>query len=338
MFVESSNQFLYTISGFAKRFFLLARSLKLKFIKIKGKTHDGVPHFTLYYLGETETLGYLKKFYFEEAEEETLAIVPFWRLREKLKRKCLSNDVIVIEPNRLLDFYIPHGGFQTFPWIKQIVSIRDDFCGAREKKIDDVYGRKARQYQYHFKIRRDEETVSKFYHDLYIPYITCKYKKIAHVRSLREFQVAVKSGFLLQVFDQDQWTSGSICTLKEKTIRVVAGGLAPDYQYNLKRGAMSTCDYFLLKWAQGHGIETIDFMRSRANRYDGLYEYKRKWGAHAVKDVWPHTSLWIFVPNGLPIPGILKKQLVWHEKEFVELEKMLNKINCCTGIFKNQCD
>jgi len=133
----------------------------------------------------------------------------------------------------------------------------------------------------------------------------------------------VKSGFLLQVFDQDRWVAGSICARRGKIVRIIAGGLAPDYQYNIKRGAMSTCDYFLFKWAIEHGIETIDFLRSRAHSSDGLFEYKRKWGAYAVKDVWPHTSLWIFVPDDLPVPEILRKQLVWHKRRFIEIGKML---------------
>ncbi len=323
MLVEHSNQFFYMLSGFSKRFLLMARSLNFRLVKVTGTTQDGKQDFTFYYLGEIDTLGYFKKNFGGVAHEETLDKYPFWKLKEKLKP--LSEHLVIIEANRLLDSYIPKGGFQTYPWIKQIVFFKKPAYETRKKKIEAIYGKKARLHQYRFEIRKDTKTVSKFYHELYVPYVSSKYKKVAHLRSLQEFQHAVKSGFLLQVFDRDQWISGSLCMQKGKTIAILAGGLAPDYDYHLKRGAMSTCDYFLFEWAKEHGFEVVDFLRSRPHKLDGLFEYKRKWGASAVKDVWPHTSLWIFVPKDMDTPEMLKGQLIWHNKEFIELEKIAYK-------------
>jgi hypothetical protein len=327
MLAEPWNQYLYAILGFAKRILLLGRSLNLNLIKLEGRTANGEDEFLLFYLGELETLAYLKSVFFSVVTDDVQDVFPFWELRKKLNRVSLSNAVTIVEINRILGILVPKGGFQTFPWIKQKAPVDSSMFERRKGKIEDVYGRKIRQYQYSFRITKDEEAAGKFYHEFYAPYVSSKYKDIASLRSIGEIQAAVRSGFLLQVFDQDQWVSGLVCDIKGKTVRAVAAGLMPDYQYHLKRGAASACEYFLFKWAQDNSIHTIDFLRSRPNLQDGVYEFKRKWGAYSEKDAWPHTSLWIFVPDGLDIPEIVKKQLVWHKEGFVELGRMTSQHN-----------
>ena len=327
MLAEPSNRYFYSILGFAKRILLLGRSLNLNLIKLEGRTTNGEDEFLLFYLGELETLTYLKRLLFSNVTDDVQDVFPFWELRKKLKRVSLSNKVIVVEINRILNVLVPKGGFQTFPWIKQKAPVNSNMFKRRKGKIEDVYGRKIRQNQYSFRISRDEDAVVRFHHSFYVPYVSSKYRDLTSLRSMGEIQAAARSGFLLQVFDQDQWVSGLVCEIKGETVRAVAGGLIDDHQYHLKRGAASACEYFLFKWAQDNSIKTIDFLRSRPNLQDGVYEFKRKWGAYPEKDIWPHTSLWIFVPNGLDIPAIMKKQLVWHKKRFVELGRMTNKHN-----------
>jgi len=325
MIVEPNNRFLYTATAFAKRIILMKRSLRLKTVRLEGTTRCEKSHFTLYYIGERETLGQLKAFYFDKIFSEKVYPVPLLTLGKKIEHLSSINTVIIVEINRLLDSYIPKGWFHTFPWIKQIVrAVDNNFFGERKAKIEDTYGRKIRQYEYSYKITKDKDAVKKFYYELYVPYVSNRYQENTHVRSFFEIYSGVKSGFLLQIFDQDKWVSGLACGRNKKTVKSLAGGLNQDYQYYLKRGARSACYYFLFKWAQENAIETIDLLRSRPNLCDGVYEYKRMWRAIPEKDVWPHTSLWIYVPNRLRIPKILQKQLIWHGQKFVTLGGIIN--------------
>ena len=303
----------------------MKRSLRLKTVRLEGITRCGKSHFTLYYIGEKETLNHLKAFYFDKIFSEKAAPVPLLALVKKIERLSSINTPIIVEINRLLDFYIPDGWFHTFPWVKQIVRADDhNFFGERKAKIEDNYGRKTRQYGYSYQISKDKDAVIKFYYELYVPYVSNRYQENTYIRSFNEIYSGVKSGFLLQIFDQDKWVSGLACGRNKKTVKTLAFGLIQDYQYYLKRGALSACYYYIFKWAQENAIETIDLLRSRPHLYDGVYEYKRRWGAIPEIDVWPHTSLWIYVPNMHRIPQILQKQLVWHGQKFVSLEEIIN--------------
>ena len=53
---------------------------------------------------------------------------------------------------------------------------------------------------------------------------------------------------------------------------------------------------------------------------DGVYEHKRRWGARPEIDSWPHTALWIFIPEETKLPPSLKKQLIWNRGGFTEIQ------------------
>jgi len=132
----------------------------------------------------------------------------------------------------------------------------------------------------------------------------------------------VQSGFLLQVFDGRKWVSGAICQVRGKSVTVLAFGVHGQYFHLLKRGVLSSVYYFVFHWAEKTGVETVDLLRSRANAADGVYEHKRRWGALAERDPWPHTAIWIFVPDSAMIPPLLGNQLIWRGDRFVELKSV----------------
>jgi hypothetical protein len=330
MMREPANQFLYVAVGLMKRIVLLPRSFRLKMFRLKGKAAGTCCDFTLYYIGERETIGYFRRSYFSQVVSEDMGIIPLGALRSELRRLRTSGNAVIVEVNRLLDFYVPQGGFQSFSWIKQKAVVEGSLVQSRRRKIEDVYGRKVRNRKYIYKLTKEDRAVERFYHELHLPYISRKYQETTHVRSLQELRSAARQGFLMEVFEEDRLVSGVVCHCSRDTVRVLASGIAPDYEYNLRGGAHSACEYFILQWSQENAIKTIDYLRSRPNLNDGVFEYKRKWGALPVKDLWPHTSLWIFAPKGAEIPQIVGKQLVWRQNGFVTLEECLQQAQ---GVF-----
>jgi hypothetical protein len=139
---------------------------------------------------------------------------------------------------------------------------------------------------------------------------------------VREFRRTVKSGFLLKVFDGKQWISGAVCGVQGNSVTTLAFGLIPDYEYHLRRGALTAVYYFIFKWAEKNAVRTVDLLRSRPYTEDGVYEHKRRWGGRPEKDAWPHTAIWIFAPKRSNLSQGVGHHLVWDGKEFVELEKM----------------
>ncbi len=327
-FPEPSNRLLYSVASLIKRIVFLPRSLRLNLVKFEGTAQDGMSDFSLNYIGEGESLGYLRNFYFSEIKKENISVIPIWWLRKKIRQLLSSDSFIFIEINRLLSFLIPVGGFLTFPWIRQRVCLDDKHYLQKKRAVEETYGRKVRKNNYRFQTTKDKSLVIKFYDELYVPYIKAKYKNISHLLSIEELQAAVKSGFLLQVFEADLWVSGAICKLKSKEIAALAFGLLPEYHYHLHRGALSSVYYFIFKWAEENSMQTVDLLGSRPHADDGVYEHKRRWGANPSKDIRPHTSIRIFASKQFEIPTILKKQLVWNGNKFIELQKLLELQKC----------
>lgn len=316
-FREPTNVLLYVLASLAKRVALLYRSFRL----IQVDVEDLLSGTCLIYIGEGESLGYIRETYFEHGIETKTNTLPLWGLNKRVKQLASSNVLIFVEINRILKSLIPPRGLLTFPWVRQRVSLNSNDYMERRRKIDSTFGRKVRKFHYRFQITRDKELVKRFYEKLYLPYVTTRFENTYHARTLSELQAAIYSGFLLQVFAQDLWVSGAICKLKKDEICTLAFGHLPNDQYDLRWGGLSTAYYFIFKWAEENSMLTVNLLRSRPNTSDGVYEHKRRWGAKPEIDSWPHTALWIFIPEEIKLPSSLKKQLVWDRNGFAEIEE-----------------
>lgn len=300
---------------------LFHQSFRLGCFRCEGEDVNGCK-LKLIYIGEGETLKYIKQLCFSRIEQEDTFSVWLWTFRQDVKSLMPEDAVLFVEVNRLINFLIPFEGFTTFPWIRQKVCLESKAYQERKRKINEVFARKTRKYGHRFRITRKREAVVRFYTEFYVPYVTQRFKNTSLLRSVEAFQNAVKSGFLLQVYDKEDWISGAICSVNGSEVTTLAFGLRPDYQYYLHRGALSSVYYFLFKWAEDNSMETVDLLRSRPHTGNGVFEHKRRWGARPEADRWPHTAIRIFVPEGLEIPSTLKKQLVWCDEKFMELQKL----------------
>ncbi|MGB7573232.1 MAG: hypothetical protein WBN53_05165 [Thermodesulfobacteriota bacterium] len=316
-FHEPTNRILYGPASFAKRVILLYRSLRLRQVEIE----DSLSGERLTYIGEGETLDYVRRTLFTNVKEIKATPVPIWLLPQRIKHLISLNIKVIVEINRMLAPLVPAGGLVTFPWIRQRVSLNSGNHTEKRRNIEATFGRKVRKFDYRCQMTRDQKMVRKFYEDLYLPYLTTRFESACHARTLSELQTAIRSGFLLQVFAQDRWVSGVVCRLEKDKICTLAFGHLPGNQYDLRRGALSAAYYFIFKWAEEHSMQNVDLLRSRPNTSDGVYEHKRRWGAKPVIDSWPHTALWIFLPKTEICPR-LKTQLIWKKDEFVEIQRL----------------
>lgn len=317
---EPSNPILYRIVGLVKRVILMPRSFILKVVLLQGKADDKSKDLRLIYIGERESLEYIKNQYFSEITQSEISISTIWQFKKRMNQ-FISNTIVLVEINRLLQFLVPNGGFVSYPWIRQSVNLKDEFYKGRKRKIEDLYGRKVRKNNYRFQITQNIESVNKFYYDIYSPYMKSRYGEDVYLRSISEIRNVMKTGFLLKVFDEDILVAGAVCRLTKRRITAYTFSVAQNYQYHLKRGALSAVYYFLFKWAEQNDVDTVDLLRSRPHLDDGVFEHKRRWGANAQKDVWPHTFIEMFIPKNVEVPTKLNRHLVWQTDKFRSLEE-----------------
>ena len=78
-FQEPTNRVLYGLASLAKRIFLLYRSFRLRQIEIE----DSLSGKRLTYIGEGESLDYVRRTLFTNAKEIKANPLPIWLLRQQ---------------------------------------------------------------------------------------------------------------------------------------------------------------------------------------------------------------------------------------------------------------
>lgn len=289
---EPLNPAVNNVLSIVKRFMLIQRSHRLSHVVFYQSETP------LHYLGEGENVDYLAGLLGNYRHEGDVKLAQLAREIDFLKKQHGRNIALIIEVNRLLSGFIPSNAFRSYPWIRQVSSISD--YQQRKQYISDVFGRKVRKYGYTIDICREIKILRGFYDDMYLPYIYSRFGSQSIPRSFRMLARQVRNGFLLRVFEEKECVSAVVCRLIRNRLAAVAFGVAHEHEYNLKRGAMSACYYYLFRQAESMGCDHVDLLRSRPNSGDGVFEHKRRWGAKPYRDHWPHTVLGILIPDKVP--------------------------------------
>lgn len=317
---EPAHPTLLLYASLLKQALLAPRSLLLTQVALEGRGHDGSTA-SLTYLGEGESLGYIKSLIFQEATAKRSGTVPCWQLPRWVAAARSSGSLAVIEIDRLLSFLLPAGGFLSYPWIRQKIFLTSDLFRQRRRWVEGSPGRRVRKYGYRFRLA-GPEAVAPFYHQFYVPYIRHRFGEWARPRSLRELTRAVRSGFLLQVYDGEDWVAGEVYRRQGDSLLLSGIGCIPPYDHNLRRGVLSVSQYFGMQWALQHGILVLDMGRSRPHGADGVFRHKHHWGAQPFVDPWVHTGLWLFLPPDRGLPQGLEQLFVVEKGELVELGRV----------------
>lgn len=316
---EPADTTLYFLVSIFKRILLLPRSLRLQCIVFpeNGRVGRGV------YLGEGESLAYVKKMFHREDGDFPMRRISLWRVAQTIREVMCPGTFLCVEVNRLLGPLLPAKSVLSFPWVRQRVVLSSPEYEKRKKSIRAVYGRKVRKYGYRFCRVTDAGSLQQFYSELYLPHISARFGEEQSARGLHELERAVTSGFLLQVLHDDVWVSGAVCRVRRKEISVLTFGHLPEEIFPLARGALSAAYYYIFSYAESAGLAAVDLGRSRPHAADGVYWHKQRWGAIAEKDPWPHTALRIFRQEECALPEVLERQLVWSDGMFREMREFV---------------
>ena len=315
MFSEPVGTRAYRYASLLKRLALLPRSLCLTHAQFQSS------EMSLAYIGEGESLPYLREIL--EASQLKEWRIAIWNLKRVIRQLIPSDTWLCVEIDRLLVPFVSGGEIaSTYPWIRQRIYLGNNQYRERKRQIEDTFGRKVRKYKYSFRLVHEDGAVERFYSRLYLPHIKARFGTAASPRSESELKQFVRNGFLLQVLCEDQWIAGAVCTAGNRKISARAFGHLPEGRYPLSLGGLSATYYYILQYAVEHNLDHVDLLRSRPNSADGVYCHKKRWGAVAEIDSWPHTAILFFSRQGLPVPENLKTLLVWDGAEFKELRAL----------------
>lgn len=304
-----------------KKLVLLPASLRLLHTEFQIPGEDGVQGA---YLGEGLSFPYYRKLY--GASVTCSMRVPIWRCRRLLLEALGRCAVVLVEVNPLLGFLLPGGGWIAAPWVRQETDLTGERYLRRQRGIERGWGQKVRQHGFQCRISRRKDDLEAFYREHYLPYASQRHGEEASVRGLAELRGALRSGFLLQVWQDGDWVSGLVVSRPcPDRVRLLAAGLKSPSPDRLRLGALSATYYFLFRWAKENGLRAVDFCGSRPHLMDGVYRHKSLWAADPKHDPWHHTEIVLFLARGATLPETVTQQLVSVSGRFVTIGECLER-------------
>ena len=315
--------------SWAKSILLLYRSIRLRYCEFQIPETADSPPLRGVYIGEGISLAYYLKLY--RASVSQSRDIPAWRARAALTGALAAFPIVLVEINRLLDFLLPPGGLRGHSWVQH----ETDLCSARYRQrrrgIERGWGRKVRKHGYRFVLTRNEHDLAVFYKDYYLPHMTYRHGETASTRSIGVLRRALRKGFLLQVWRNEQWVSGIVADRTEKhRVSLLAAGLHASERQRMQDGALPAAYYFLFQWAVENGLRTVDWCGSRPNQMDGVFQHKTLWAAEPKHDPWHHTEVVFFLAPAVCVPASIRQQLITRGAGFISIGDYLSSVGSAT--------
>ena len=305
-----------------KSVLLLYRSIRLCYCEFEFPGTAESPPLRGVYIGEGISLPYYLKLY--RASVSQTQDIPAWRARAALSDALSAFPIVLVEINRLLGFLLPSGGLRTDSWVQHETDLYGARYQERRRGIERGWGQKVRKHGYRFALSRSEQDLVAFYHQYYLPHMTDRHGETASIRSIDVLRKALRKGFLLQVWHNEEWISGIVADRAEKhRVTLLAAGLHPSQRQRMQEGALSAAYYFLFQWAVESGLRTVDLCGSRPNQMDGVFQHKTLWAAVPKHDHWHHTEVAFFLAGGVGLPESIKQQLITRGDGFISIGEYL---------------
>jgi hypothetical protein len=306
-----------------KRILLLYRSIRLRYCEFEIPETTDSPPLRSVYIGEGISLPYYLKLY--QASVSQSREIPVWRARAALSGARAAYPIVLVEINRLLDFLLPSGGLRADSWVQHETDLDSARYRQRRRGIERGWGGKVRKHGYRFALSRNEHDLVVFYQDYYLPHMTHRHGETASTRNIDVLRKALRKGFLLQVWHNEQWVSGIVTDQTEiHRVSILAAGLHASQRQRMQDGALSAAYYFLFQWAVENGLRTIDWCGSRPNQMDGVFQHKTLWAAVPKHDPWHHTEVVFFLATAICLPASIRQQLITRGTNFVSIGEYLS--------------
>jgi hypothetical protein len=215
--------------------------------------------------------------YGDSFNELNLGRVWYWnaiRIARKAKYDCA---IMLVEVHHSLGeilnskkwFYIPQ-------WVKGEVDIPIGTLVLQDRSLKSDL-RRIRKNALQYQVCRDPESLSDFYYNMHIPYITISHGNCAHISPFEEIKRGLTSGDLLFVTKQGERIAGALILYEETGARLWSFGVRGGNNKYLVDGVIGALYYYSLVYLESKGFNKVNFGWSRSFLRDGVLRYKAKW-------------------------------------------------------------
>jgi hypothetical protein len=274
------------ISG--SRLFFLICQLNLTAYLISGKEKHSGENITILFLSNENSFSYLPDLIFSEASEiKKIGKIHIWNARKKISGIPCDADAIFIKCDRFYSDYLQKNELTTIP---ELISMTLDISEPFEKIYnkfnksakEDI--RKVKRYNYTYEIYQDLDKLKLFYDHMYMPYTYWRHGKLAICANFYTIRhLFERGGKLMLVKLDNKYVFGSLFFTKKNTLIGTHAGIMNGEIDCLKKSVTAASYYFSIIWGKENGAKFLDFGTCRPFLNDGLFQYKKKWGAMIEK-------------------------------------------------------
>jgi hypothetical protein len=250
---------------------------------LKGNEKRSGENLSALMLGKDITLAHYSELICSgEATREKMGKSFVWGMTAKALSIQPNPDMILVALDRFYAATLRRQDFLLIPqWILFTLDISKPFSelmqSIKTKSLSNNL-RKIKKQNYTYEVSRDPDKFDLFYHQMYLPYATIRFRDSSWIFSYRSMKQQLESGQLLLVKQNNKYLSGNLVVDREKCLFSHSiGVMNGNYEY-VAQGVQSAAYYFIIKWAKQQGYKRIDFGYTRPFLRDGIFLYKKRWG------------------------------------------------------------
>ncbi len=238
----------------------------------------------------------------EEPTYEKPRRVAAWRAGA-LGDAC-GQDLVVVAGSKYLISKLPCENALVLPFfVRMIVDVRGDWqdvVGRVHRSVRNNELRSTRRQKYQYELSHREEDFDLFYHKMYLPTILMRKGDSASPMSRREAYQYFQHGCLLLIERGGHYVAGGLFHVLGRSIKYLSLGAINADQQLIHEGALGACYYSIIRWANQEGYDNVDFGDCMPRLRDGVFHYKRRWGAAIAFSRKVHKQIWIKVQRDTP--------------------------------------
>ena len=216
---------------------------------------------------------------FSALSEDNAILINFSDEINMAKKKTDYSFFIADVPDMFLTFLDVRNWFHIPLWIRGNINISGDINSIIRKQStlrSDLA--RIKKYDFVFDTTNEKSKFCDFYRDMYLPYITKRYRDTAWIEDYRMMKKEFSKCDLILVKSKGETIAGGLIAHKSFKARLWCIGVNQGNPDHVKEGALGALNYFMIKYLKDKGFESVDFGGSRPFMKDGVLNRKKKWG------------------------------------------------------------
>lgn len=243
---------------------------------------------SLYYFGIGANRDYLLSCLYSEYTLDPVGKeMHVWAAASVLHRVPPEADLVVAELPWPYHFSVrPRGWIEIPGWVGQRLALGKDWASVvsgfrRNARASDL--RKIRKFGLTYQLSSSGADAEHFYEHMYLPYLNRRFDQLAYLEPRGRIVHFATKGRLLQVVRDSRVIAAVILVDWGRRLLFLWVGVEDAVSAAEADGAFSALYYYGIRYAYEQGFDQIDLSGTRPRLNDGVYRFKRKWGA-AVSD------------------------------------------------------